>query len=213
MGNGTPIKLWGRKTSSNVMKVIWLLEEIGLPYERIDVGGPFGGTATPEYRAINPLGVVPSLEEPGFHLFESNVILRFVCNAHAPDCPFYPPAPRARATVESWMEFQQTALNRPQSIVFQGLIRTAPEKRDTAAIAAAITETGKIWGILDGRLARHAYVAGDDFSLADIAFGVHVHRWLNMTFDGRPDAPHLQDWYGRLLARPPFKAHCAGEIV
>jgi glutathione S-transferase len=206
------IKLWGRATSSNVMKVIWLLEELGLPYERIDVGGPFGGTSTQQYRAMNPLGVVPSLEEDGFTLFESNVILRYLCNAHAPQTGFYPLAPRGRATVEAWMEFQQTALNRPQSIVFQGLIRLAPEKRDTAAISAAIEEVGSIWAILDARLASEPYVAGTAFSLADIAFGVHVHRWFNMAFE-RPEAPHLFAWYQRLLERAPYKANCAGAIV
>jgi glutathione S-transferase len=192
------------------MKVIWLLEELGLPYERVDVGGPFGGTSTPEYRAMNPLGVVPSFEEPGFTLFESNVILRYVCNTHPNER--YPAEARARATVEAWMEFQQTALNRPQSVVFQGLIRTAPEQRDHAAITAAVAEAGRIWTIVDGRLAAHPHVAGEAFSLADIAFGVHVHRWFNMAID-RPNTPHLHAWYERLLERPAYKRHCAGPVV
>jgi glutathione S-transferase len=207
------IKLWGRANSSNVMKVIWLLHELDLPYHRVDVGGPFGGTATPEYRAMNPLGVVPSLEEEGFTLFESNVILRYLCNAHAPAATLYPAAPRDRATVESWMEFQQTALNRPQSILFQGLVRTAPEKRDTAAIAAAATESADIWAILDKRLAKQDWVAGGVFSLADICFGVHVHRWFNIAFPGRPEAPNLLAWYRRLLARPAYAANCAIAIT
>ncbi len=164
------MKLWGRATSSNVMKVIWLLEELGLAYERVDVGGPFGGTASPEYRAMNPLGVVPSFEEAGF------------------------------------------TLNRPQSVVFQGLIRTAPEHRDHAAIAAAVGEAGRIWTIVDGRLAEHPHVAGEAFSLADIAFGVHVHRWFNMAID-RPSTPHLHAWYERLLERPAYRRHCAGPVV
>jgi glutathione S-transferase len=195
------------------MKVIWLLEELKIPFERVDVGGPFGGTGTPEYRAMNPLGVVPSLEEDGFTLFESNVILRYLCNTHAPaSVAFYPAEARERARVEAWMEFQQTALNRPQSIVFQGLVRIKPEDRDQAAIAAAITEAGGVWAILDARLAKHPYVVGETFSIADIAFGVHVHRWLNMTFE-RPPVPHLSAWYERLLERPAYKANCAGAIV
>src|SRR4051812_10399803 len=127
------IRLWGRATSSNVMKVIWLLEELALPYERVDVGGVFGGTETAAYRAKQPLGLVPALEEDGgFTLFESNAILRYICNAHAPGTSLYPVEPRPRGRVEQWMEFQQTALNRPQSVVFQGLIRTPPEQRDEA---------------------------------------------------------------------------------
>jgi len=203
------IKLWGRANSSNVMKVIWLLEELGLPYSRVDVGGPFGGTSTPEYRAMNPLGVVPSLEDDGLALFESNVILRYLCNAHAPKSPFYPADPKGRARVEMWMDFQQTSINRPQSIVFQGLVRIAPEKRDNAAITAAIAEAGQIWGILDNRLSRQDFIATGEFSLADIAFGVHVHRWLNLDIPGRQEAPFLAAWYQRLLERPAYRQHVA----
>jgi glutathione S-transferase len=206
------IRLWGRTNSSNVMKVIWLLEELGLPYERRDAGGAFGGTATPEYRAMNPLGLVPALEDNGFSLFESNAIIRYLCNAHAPESPFYPHDPKLRGQVDAWLDFQQTALNAPQSIVFVGLVRTKPEQRDDAAISAAVTLTGGIWGILDGRLAAHPYVAGAAFTLADIAIGVHVHRWFNMPI-ARPDAPHLRAWYDRLLARPPYRTHCAQTIT
>jgi glutathione S-transferase len=207
------IKLWGRANSSNVMKVLWLLEELGLPYTRVDVGGPFGGTATPEYRAMNPLGVVPSLEDDGFAMFESNAILRYLCRAHAPGSSLYPSGPRGRATVEMWMEFQQTALNRPQSIVFQGLVRIAPENRDMVAIHAAIAEAGTVWGILNARLAHQPYVAGEDLTLADIAFAVHVHRWLNLDIPGRTDMPHLSAWYNRLLQRPAFAKHVAIKIT
>jgi glutathione S-transferase len=208
------IRLWGRATSVNVTKVMWLLEELGLSYERRDVGGPFGGTSGPEYRAMQPLGLVPALEEDGgFTLFESNVILRYLCNAHAPASPLYPAEPRPRAQVEAWMDFQQTALNRPAAVVFVGLVRTPPEKRDNAAIAAAIRDAGAMWAIIDARLARHRYVAGDFLSLADMALGPLVHRWFNMTFEGRPAAAHLRAWYELLLARPAYQAACAGPIV
>lgn len=207
------LTLWGRTTSSNVMKVLWTLDELGLAYDRIDAGGPFGRTSEPAYRAMNPLGVVPTLVDDGFSVFESNVIIRYLCNAHATASALYPTRPAARATVESWMDFQQTALGRPQTVLFQGLIRTAPENRDMTAIAAAVIEAGRIWGIIDARLATRPYIAGDDLTLADIAYGPHVHRWLNMTFDGRPDLPHLAAWYQRLLARPAYATHCAIAIT
>ncbi len=208
------IRLWGRATSSNVMKVIWLLEELALPYERRDVGGPFGGTATAEYRAMQPLGLVPALEEEGgFTLFESNAILRYICNAHAPATPLYPSGPRPRAQVEAWMDFQQTALTRPASVVFQGLVRTPPEQRNHAAIAAGIRDTAAIWAILDGLLARQPYMAGESLTLADLSFGPHVHRWFRMDFEGRPAAPNLRAWYDRLLTRPAYKENCAGLLV
>jgi glutathione S-transferase len=204
------IKLWGRATSSNVMKVIWLLEELGIAYTRVDVGGAFGGTATPEYRAMQPIGLVPALEDGDFTLFESNSILRYLCNAHAPSTPLYPTEPRARARVEAWMDFQQTAINRPMGIVFLGLVRTKPEQRDMAAITAAAKEAAALWAILDARLAHHTHIAGDSLSLADIALGIYAHRWFVMDVPGRPTAPHLHAWYQRLLARPAFAAHLAG---
>jgi glutathione S-transferase len=208
------IKLLGRANSSNVMKVIWTLEELRLPYNRVDVGGPFGGTATPEYRAMNPLGLVPSLEEEGgFTLFESNAIARYLCNAHAPTSPLYPQAPRARAVVDAWMDFQQTAQNGPGSIVFLGLVRTKPEDRDHTAIAKATKQLAGVWDIVNNRLAHHPYVAGDSLTLADIAYGPHVHRWFTMPVEGRPEAPHLKAWYNRLLTHPAYKTHLARPVT
>jgi glutathione S-transferase len=118
------IRLWGRTTSSNVMKVLWTLEELHLPFERIDAGGAFGRTNTPDYRSMNPLGLVPSIEDGGLRLFESNSIIRYLCNAYAPASTLYPAAPGPRAEVESWMDFQQTAQSRPASTIFLGLVRT-----------------------------------------------------------------------------------------
>lgn len=204
--------LWGRANSSNVMKVIWLLEELGLEYERRDVGGPFGQTDTPDYLQKNPMGLVPTLEEDGFALFESNAILRYLCAAHAPASPLWPVDIKARARVDQWMDWQQTALNPHQTTVFLGLVRTPPDKRDNAAIAAATAEAGRLWSMLDARLARSAFAAGDAFSLADVCLGVHVHRWLNLDID-RPEQPNLVSWYERLKARPAYAQHIARPIT
>ncbi|MGH7154251.1 MAG: glutathione S-transferase, partial [Acetobacteraceae bacterium] len=114
--------LWGRSTSSNVMKVIWLLEELKLPYERIDVGGPFGKTDTPEYRAMNPTGLVPTLQEDDFILWESNAIMRYICNVYAPETPLWPRDPHTRANADRWLDAQQTLLNHPQGTVFVNLV-------------------------------------------------------------------------------------------
>src|SRR5580700_11170286 len=105
--------LWGRATSSNVMKVIWLLEELNLPYDRIDVGGAFGKTDTPEYRAMNPTGLVPTLQEGTFTLWESNAILRYLGTVHAGGGPLWPAEPHVRAQVDHWMDAQLTLMNRP----------------------------------------------------------------------------------------------------
>ncbi len=204
--------LLGRANSSNVMKVIWLLEELQLPYVRQDIGGPFGGTATPEYRALNPNGVIPTLVEDGYSLWESNVILRYLAAANAPGHSVWPHEGRGRADVDRWMDWQQTTLNRPQSIVFQGLVRIPEAKRDRAAIQAAADELRLHYGLLDAVLAERAFVAGAVFTLADIAIGVHVHRWLSFDLL-RPHHPHLRAWYDRLLTRPAYALHVAQPMT
>ncbi|MCC6719840.1 MAG: glutathione S-transferase family protein [Acetobacteraceae bacterium] len=207
------IKLWGRTTSSNVMKVLWTLDELALPYERIDAGGAFGGTDTAEYRRMNPLGLVPSIEDGGLRLFESNSIIRYLCNAYAPDSTLYPRAPGPRAEVEAWMDFQQTAQSRPASTIFIGLIRTPAERRDQGAIAAAVVELGRIWAICGDRAAAQGgFLCGPAPSLADIAFGPHLHRWFHMPIDNRPDLPRLRAWYDAMRTRPAFLRHVAVAV-
>jgi glutathione S-transferase len=205
------LRVWGRTTSSNVMKVLWLLGELGLDYERIDAGGTFGRTSTPEYRAMQPVGLVPALEDGNFTLFESNAILRYLCNAYAPASSLYPAPPRERGIVDAWLDFQQTVLTQPASTYFIGLVRTPPEKRDMAAITEAIAQGAKIWAILDERLGRMPYLCGDCLTIADIAFGPHVHRWLVLDLPGRPELKNLAKWYERLKQRAPYAMHCTAK--
>jgi glutathione S-transferase len=205
--------LWGRSTSSNVMKVIWTLETMRLPYERVDVGGPFGKTDTPDYRAMNPTGLVPTLQEDGFTLWESNAICRYLCRTN-PEAAgmLWPEAPRLRAIVDHWMDAQQTVQNAPGGVVFLGLVRTPEAQRDKAAIAAATAALGRAYALLEPPLAAHPYIAGEHLTLADIVWGVHVHRWFVMPVD-RPDMPHLRAWYDRLLTNPIYRQHIARPLV
>jgi glutathione S-transferase len=187
------------------MKVLWALHELGLPFERIDVGGAFGQTGTPEYRAMNPTGLVPTLQEDGFTLWESNAIVRYLTR----DNPALLPAdPHARARVDQWMDAQQTVMNRPMSQVFWGLVRTPADKRDLPAIAAAIEETAKAWRMIETHLEHHDFVTGPALTAADIPWGVHAHRWFGMDYLGlaRPEMPALRAWYDRLCARPAYQA-------
>ncbi len=205
-------KVWGRANSSNVMKVLWLLEELQLPYERIDAGGAFGRTKDPDYLAMNPNSLVPTLVENDFTLWESHAILRYLANCHAEGTALWPAEPRARARVDRWMDWQHTTLNRPQSIVFWGLVRTPPEQRDHAAIEAALVEAGRGWALLDAQLQRHDHIAGPEFSLADIPCGVNVHRWFSFSVT-RPELPALRAWYDRLLQRPAYRSYCATPMT
>lgn len=205
------IRIWGRSSSSNVMKVLWLLDELGVEFERTDVGGPFGGTHTPEYLAMNPAGLVPTLQEDGFSLFESNAILRYLGNAYAPGSNWYPTASRLRADADAWLDLQQTLLTGPVNRVFIGLVRTPLEKRDPAAIAAAAVETGRVWTIVEAKLAGRSFLGGAQPSIADVAFGPAAHRWFVLPID-RPELPALRAWYDRLLTRPAYAKHCAQPL-
>jgi glutathione S-transferase len=201
--------VWGRATSSNVMKVLWGLGELGQPFERIDVGGAFGRTDTPDYRTMNPTGLVPTLQEDDFSLWESNAILRYLAQVHARGSALWPADARQRATVDHWMDAQQTVLNRPMSSVFWGLVRTPADQRDLSAIAGSIEETARAWHLIEAELNRHDFIAGADFTLCDIPWGVHAHRWFGMDYVGliKPDMPALRAWYDRLCQRPAYQQY------
>jgi glutathione S-transferase len=207
--------VWGRNTSSNVMKVLWGLGELGLPFERIDVGGAFGKTDTPEYRAMNPTGLVPTLQEDDFTLWESNAILRYLGQVHASGSTLWPTQPHLRADIDRWMDAQQTVLNRPMSAVFWGLVRTPADKRDLKAAQGAIEETARAWGMIDARLSRHDFIAGADFTLCDIPWGVHAHRWFGIDYQGldRPEMPALRAWYNRLCERSGYQRHVVATPI
>jgi len=204
------LRVWGRANSSNVMKLLWLMELLGIGYERRDVGGPFGGTDTRAYLAMNPNQKVPTLEEEdGFILWESNAILRYLAAKYAGGDAFWPADLRRRAYVDRWMDWQQTTVDTPQRVLLMGMVRTPAEKRDHAALERAAADLRHWWTILDRQLADAGpYVTGGDFSLADIALGVHVHRWFAYEIE-RPDLPALRAWYDRLLGEQVYRAHVA----
>jgi glutathione S-transferase len=199
------LTIWGRLNSINVQKVLWCCAELNLPCRRIDAGGPFGVSDTPEYLARNPNGLVPTIEDEDLVLWESNVIVRYLSTKYGMDtlCPAGLPR---RFDVERWMDWDATTSWPALRPIFLGLIRTPPEKRDGAVLAAAQTSTERAFGILDAHLADRAYVGGDAFSMGDIPVGATTYRWLAMDLT-RPDLPNLQRWYQRLTERPGFRDH------
>lgn len=203
-------KIWGRLTSVNVQKVVWACEELELKYQRIDVGGAFGGTKTPEYLAMNPNAQVPTFqEEDGYTLWESNVILRYL--GHAYPSALWPLDVREAARLDRWMDWQHTVLGDPQRVIFWNLVRTPPDKRDMAAVARAVTEASAKWAMLDAEFADKYFLGGEKLSLADIPLGCHAHRWFTMPIE-RPHLPALQAWYERLLDRPAFAQYVARPL-
>lgn len=199
------LKILGRKTSSNVQKVLWCCGEIGLAFERTDIGGPFGGNKAPEYLALNPNGLVPTLDDDGFVLWESNAIVRYLAAKHAAGS-LYPSDLRVRADADRWMDWQQTTIASPLGILFRGLLKKPPDPIDRGEIEAAQRRAASGLAILDARLARSRYVAGDMLTMGDIALGYAPHRWLLMPIE-RPPMPNLERWYRDLSARPAYREH------
>ena len=194
------LKLWGRLNSINVQKVVWCLEELGLPYERVDAGGPFGTVDTPAYRRLNPNGLVPTIEEDGFVLWESNAIVRYLAAKHGAGT-LWPSNPRVRADADRWMDWQATNFGPAMGPAFHGLIRTPPDKRDVKVIEQAVVKGEAAAAVLDAHLAGKAYVAGDAFTVGDIAAGAAAHRWLNLPVSRKP-CPNLERWHQSLVERP-----------
>lgn len=199
------LKIWGRLNSVNVEKVVWCALELGLPFERINAGGAFGGVGTPEFRAMNPCGRVPVIDDDGFVLWESNAIVRYLAAQYGSGA-LLPRDLRARADAERWMDFQLGSVAPLLSPVFRGLVRTAPEAREMTAIARAFNELKEVFAVADGVLAQRTHLVEDRFTMADIPLGAAAHRWFNLPLDGlpleRPPLPHLAAWYDRLKARP-----------
>ena len=207
------MKIWGRKTSSNVMKVLWLCDELGIPYERIDAGGAFGKTKEPFYVAMNPNSVVPTLEEDdGYTLWESNVILRYLVASRAPQSTLHPHQPRARADVERWMDWQLASLNGPMVTVFFTYVRIPEAKRDYVATAKARDEAEALWRMVDTQIGSKNYVAAEQLTLADIALAPYAHRWFAMPIQRAP-MPNLERWYATISQHPGCAKHICVELA
>jgi glutathione S-transferase len=204
------LRLLGRKTSSNVQKVLWCLGEMEIPFEREDIGGEFGKNDQPAYLALNPNGRVPTIIDSGFVLWESNVILRYLCAKYSHGT-FYPADLIRRADAERWMDWQQTTLGPHMGVLFRKYIRKPVEPVSDAAVQTALIEGGKCWAMLETVLGKQPFIAGIGLSMADFALGNAIHRWFSVPTE-RPALPAVKAYYERLCARPAYqKAMLAGS--
>ncbi|HVZ44123.1 MAG TPA: glutathione S-transferase [Ramlibacter sp.] len=194
------LRIWGRISSINVRKVVLAAQLLEAPFERIDAGAAFGIVATPDYRALNPNSLVPLIEDDGFALWESNVIVRYLCAKHAGGA-LYPPQLRERFDAERWMDWQQTTLNPAGRDAFVQLIRVPPDKRDPALVAQSISRTQPLLDLLEAHLARRPFMAGDRLTMADLPIACEVHRWRGLPIEHRP-SPRLDRWYEGLRRQP-----------
>ena len=197
------LTLWGRANSANVQKTLWALGELGVSYEHRLVGGAHGGLDTPEFRAMNPNGLVPVLQDDELTLWESHATLRYLAAAYGAD-GLWPSDPRQRAMADQWTDWTATTFQPAWISLFWLLVRTPEDQHDLQAIAAAHAKTTAALRILDANLAERDYLAGDLLSYADIAAGVSLYRWFSMDID-RPAMPGVENWYRRLQERPAFR--------
>jgi glutathione S-transferase len=197
------LEIWGRKNSYNVQKVLWCCEELEIPYRRHDVGGLFGGTGEDEYLARNPTGLVPTISDEDFTLWESNTIVRYLSARYGAGS-LWPEDPAERALADKWMDYQIGTLFPAFKDALIGLVRTPQEQRNPENIEASARATGEALAPLNAHLQDNEYVAGSSLTMGDIALGSLVYRWLRLDID-RPDLPALQAWYERLANRSAYQ--------
>lgn len=203
------ITIWGRGSSVNVQKLLWAADELGLGYEHIEVGGKFGGNDTPEYRAMNPNGLIPVLRDTdGSIHWESNSVLRYLGNRYAAASAqptIWPADPGLRSLADRWMDWATSMIGEPMRVLFWGLVRD-PAGADLNALTRAEEQAAAYWARLDAHLANQPFVAGDQLTLGDIPAACQLHRWMVFPIT-RPRLPHLEAWYGRLQQRPGYGRH------
>jgi len=212
------MQVYGRRNSINVQKVLWCLAELGFEegreFSRIDAGLEYGVIDTPEYRARNPNGLVPTLVDGESVLWESNTIVRYLAAKYGAQ-KLLPSEPAARADVERWMDWQLGTLWATLRVTFLGLTRVPEAQRDYDAIERSYREATRLLGIADAILEKHDYLAQDRFTVADIGVGLAAHRWVQLAERfpdtlGAPQAlPSVDRWLRAIKARPAFSVAVA----
>lgn len=199
------MRLLGRSNSVNVKKVMWCAHELDISLERVDLGGPFGGVDTPEFRQRNPNGLIPVLEDGDLAIWESNAILRYLLATHGQGrLGSHDAISMARS--DMWMDWVLSTLSVPFRELFLNKVRKTEETRDHEAMARGLVASGEKLAVVDTVLARQAWLSGEEFGIGDIPMGCYAYGWFNMDIE-RPELPHLQAWYERLTEREGYRTH------
>lgn len=215
------MRLWGRKSSINVQKVLWCLAELGLEegkdFERIDAGLHFGINRTPEFLALNPNGLVPTLEDGDLVLWESNTILRYLVRQYDRSKRF-PADTNNQYQSEKWMDWQLGTMWPPLRVAFLGLTRTPEADRNYELIKSSYQEADALLALLDQTLEKQAYCAGEQFSVGDIPLALCVSRWilLPQTFPEkigpRSQLNNIDAWMKRIELETKYKIVAQKEL-
>jgi glutathione S-transferase len=200
------LTVWGRRSSFNLQKVMWLVGELGVEHQHIQVGGQFGGLDSPEFRAMNPLGRIPVIDDDGTIVWESHAILRYLAARYGQG-QFWSADPGERSQADRWMDWSQTTLQ-PDFLmgVFWGFYRTPEPQRNWAAIRDNVARCARHFQLLDEMLTDRKFLCGNSLTLADIPAGTALYRYFELEIE-RPSVPNVEAWYRRLQERPAYREH------
>ena len=193
------ITVLGRRNSANVQKVMWTLGELGLPYQRNDVGGSFGYPE--DYPSPNQ--VVPTMKDDDLVVWESGACVRHLARTYGGGS-LWPEDPAQLALADMWMEWHRSDIAAAFFPLFQMLIRDMPSTPET--IAKLTANCGRIFGQLDAQLQGRDFICGDTLTMADIVNGAIAYRYMTLPIE-RPALPAMQAWYARLADRPAYRKH------
>lgn len=201
------LKVWGRRNSFNVQKVMWLIGELAIPHEHIPAGSDFGGLDTPEFLAINPHGRIPVIQDvDGTIVWESHAILRYIAARYSKGL-FWADDAKIRSIADRWMDWAQATLQ-PNFLtgIFWGFYRTPAHQRDWPAINESVKRCGQYFLLLDQILSNQPYLGGSTLTLADIPAGTTLYRYFELDIQ-RPPLPNVEAWYKRLQERSAYREH------
>lgn len=198
------LKLWGRSTSYNVQKVMWIIAELGLSCPRIDVGGAFGGLDDPDYLALNPNKRIPTLIDGDQVLWESNTICRYLVDAYDTNTALKCKTAQQRAQADMWMEWFQNNAYTHSIALFHQLVKLPPKQRSADKRTAALNGLTNALAIFDAALAGRQFILGDQLTLGDIPTGAFLYRYYTLNIV-RPSLPNLERYYDKLKQRPAYR--------
>jgi glutathione S-transferase len=199
------LRTWGRRSAFNVQKVMWLVGELALAYQHVEVGGSFGGLDTPEFLRMNPHGRIPVIDDNGVVIWESHAIIRYLAATYGAG-RFWPEDAAARSHADRWMDWSLATLLPAFFDVFWGFYRTPPEDRNLRFIERAIERCDQHYRLLDRHLSEQPYIAGDHLTMGDMPAGTTLYRYFTLDIP-RPEIPNVESWYSRLAERPAFQEH------
>ena len=199
------LTVYGRRNSSSVQLVMWTIHELGLNHQRLDYGHGYAPAHTEEFRAKNPMGRVPVIEDGSFCMFESAAILRYLSAEHGDD-RFWPRDLRRRGTLDTWAEWGKNTFSEVVLDIFAYDVRLSPDHRDPAILANAVNTLRRLAAMLDARVAGGPWIGAEDFTFADIACGHILYRYFTLDWD-RPNLMALAAYYKRLQERAAYRDH------